>query len=273
MAAYETAIEQGADFIEPDVVITKDGVLVCRHENQISGTTDIATRPEFALRRATRTVEGASVTGWFAEDLTYAELKTLKARERIPSLRKASAAFDGRYEIPTLAEVVALAKMKGVGVYPEAKHPSYLAGLGLPIVKKIIDVIADAGMPRAKVFLQSFERDACAEWKTDGRYPVVFLLDANPGAARWTSTEGLKEMTSFADALGANKSLAMKTALIADAHAAGLKVHLWTFRPEPLFAAKGFAGKPVDEIRRAFALGADGVFCDRPSDGVAARTP
>ena len=136
LAAYELAIDQGADVIEPDLVPTRDGVLVARHENEIGGTTDVADRPEFAARRTTRAIDGAQVSGWFTEDFTLAELKTLRARERIPALRPANAAHDRRYEVPTLAEVIALAKARGVAIYPETKHPTYFASVGRPTEAK-----------------------------------------------------------------------------------------------------------------------------------------
>ena len=146
LAAYQLAIEMGADFIEPDLVSTKDGVLVARHENQVSGTTDVADHPEFAARQTTKLIDGISVTGWFTEDFTLAELKTLRAKERLPDLRPANTAYDGLYEIPTLQEIIDLvkrmekghggqsARAKGrIGIYPETKHPSYFDSIGLSL--------------------------------------------------------------------------------------------------------------------------------------------
>ena len=136
LAAYELAIDQGADFIEPDLVPTKDDILVARHENEIGGTTDVAAHPEFADRRVTKSIDGQAVTGWFTEDFTLAELKTLRARERLPQLRPANTAYDGRFTIPTLTEIVALAQRRSaktgrtIGIYPETKHPTYFAAIG-----------------------------------------------------------------------------------------------------------------------------------------------
>ena len=147
LAAYQQAIDDGADIIEPDLVITRDGVLVARHENAIAilnadgtvkeATTDVADRPEFAGRKTTRTIDGQTITGWFTEDFTLAEIKTLRARERIPAVRPANLAFDGRFAIPTLQEVIDLAKAQSartgrtIGIYPETKHPTYFRTIGL----------------------------------------------------------------------------------------------------------------------------------------------
>jgi glycerophosphoryl diester phosphodiesterase len=127
LAAYDLAIDQGADFIEPDLVPTRDDVLVARHENAIGGTTDVAAHPEFAGRRTTKTIDGQTLTDWFVEDFTLAELKTLRAKERLPQLRAGNTAFDGTFEVATLAEIIALAKRRHVGIYPETKHPTYFA--------------------------------------------------------------------------------------------------------------------------------------------------
>ena len=172
LEAYRLAIRQGADFIEPDLVATKDGVLVARHENEISGTTDVASHPEFASRRTTKTVDGHALTGWFTEDFTLAELKTLRAKERIPGVRPANARFDGMYQIPTFAEVVRLAKSESrdghvIGVYPETKHPTYFAHegrhldgslIGVSLGRKLVETLIAEGFtdPR-RVYIQSFE--------------------------------------------------------------------------------------------------------------------
>lgn len=172
LEAYRLAIRQGADFIEPDLVATKDGVLVARHENEISGTTDVASRPQFAARRATKTVDGVTLTGWFTEDFTLAELKTLRAKERIPAIRPANTRFDGMYAVPTLAEVIALVKRESrngrrIGIYPETKHPTYFAQEGrrldgtpinLSLGAKLIETLVAEGFtdPR-RVYIQSFE--------------------------------------------------------------------------------------------------------------------
>ncbi|HZN25274.1 MAG TPA: glycerophosphodiester phosphodiesterase family protein, partial [Burkholderiales bacterium] len=158
LAAYAMAILQGADYVEPDLVITKDGVLVARHENEIGGTTDIAARPEFASRKTTKMIDGVKIEGWFTEDFTLAELKTLRAKERIPQVRPANTRFDGMFEIPTLEEVLALVQsfneqrrslahgkemrnVKVIGVYPETKHPTYFQQIGLPLEEPLVKVL------------------------------------------------------------------------------------------------------------------------------------
>ena len=167
LAAYELAIEQGADFIEPDLVPTADGVLVARHENELSASTDVASRPEFAGRRATKRIDGVEVTGWFSEDFTLAELKTLRAREPLPELRPTSAAFDGRFAVPTFDEVIALAAAHGVGIYPETKHPTYFrhegrrldgTPIGIDTSRALVErLVANRFTDPERVFIQSFE--------------------------------------------------------------------------------------------------------------------
>jgi glycerophosphoryl diester phosphodiesterase len=267
LAAYELAIELGADFIEPDVVATRDGVLVARHENEISGTTDIAQRPELADRRTVKEVDGLRKEGWFTEDLTLEELRTLRARERLPGLR--DTAFDGRFAVPTLDEVIALAARAGVGVYPETKHPSYFAGLGLALEPPLLAALEGFGGP---VFIQSFEAGNLRALRGLTDHPLVRLT---AGAA-----PDVAEIAGYADAIGPHKDqliprtadgrLGQPTSLVADAHAAGLLVHPWTFRPEPEFLPGGLDGD--QELDRFLALGVDGVFADDPGAAVAARS-
>ncbi|MGB3723972.1 MAG: glycerophosphodiester phosphodiesterase family protein, partial [Pacificimonas sp.] len=178
LAAYRLAIDQGADFIEPDLVSTKDGVLVARHENEISGTTDVADRAEFADRKTQKTIDGQTVSGWFTEDFTLAELKTLRARERLPEFRTTE--YDGQFEIPTLAEIVALAKAGGVGIYPETKHPSYFQSIGLPLEEKLVAALDAAGWSdtSASVFIQSFETENLKQLKDMTGVRLVQLIGA-----------------------------------------------------------------------------------------------
>lgn len=169
LAAYRLAIRQGADFVEPDLVCTKDGVLICRHENELGGTTDVAGRTEFADRKTTKTVDGIAVTGWFSEDFTLAEIKTLRARERIPDVRPANAAYDGRFAVPTLREVIALVRRadRPVGIYPETKHPTYFARegrrldgtrIGVSLGGRLVETLVEEGFTDPeRVFIQSFE--------------------------------------------------------------------------------------------------------------------
>jgi glycerophosphoryl diester phosphodiesterase len=296
--AYELAIAQGADFIEPDLVPTKDGHLVARHENEIGGTTDVAKRPEFAGRKATKTIDGAPVTGWFTEDFTLAELKTLRARERLPQLRPGSAKFDGQDVIPTFEEVVRLAKAKGVGVYPEMKHPTYFAGIGRPLEARLADALKTAGLnsASAKVFVQCFE---VAPLKTFGRLSKarrVFLASADGGPADRPNTtyaslmtpQGLKEIAGFAEGLGPEWSWvipvvdgtpSINPGIVGPAHDAGLLVHAWTVRAENAFLPPALrsAGGPAAHgdydlvLNELFCRGVDGVFSDFPGLAVKAR--
>ena len=297
LAAYALALDQGADFVEPDVVPTKDGHLVARHENEISGTTDVADRPEFAVRRTTKTIEGQAVTGWFTEDFTLAELKTLRARERLPQLRPANTVY-AEEPVATLDEVIALAKARGRGVVAEIKHSSYFAGIGLPIEPGLVDSFARAGWTRADdpVWIESFEVANLKALRRRTRLKLVQLVDdkgapADRGAesyAAMLTDAGLSEIAGYADGIGAAKALVIPrdedgrslpaTDLVARAHAAGLKVIVWTLRSENLFLpaelrdgadprAKGLAG---EEVRLFAKAGVDGIFTDQPGDAVEA---
>ena len=292
LAAYELAIEQGADFIEPDLVPTKDDVLVARHENEIGGTTDVAAHPEFAGRRTTKTIDGTEVTGWFTEDFTLAELKTLRARERIPELRPGNAAHDGRYEVPTLAEVIALAKRRSaemgrtIGIYPETKHPTYFAAIGHPTDMLLVAQLRAAAWdsPDAPVFIQSFEVENLKRLHAVTGIRLIQLVaaagaPADGAAASYAAMRtpaGLAAIARYAWGYGPDKALVDGTTLVADAHAAGLRVHPWTYRAEnrfiaPRFAGPGGRGDLAGEITAALRLGIDGFFTDYPGMGVAAR--
>ena len=308
IAGYRLAIEMGADYIEPDLVSTKDGQLVARHENEIGGTTNVAAHPEFASRRTTKVIDGTPLTGWFTEDFTLAELKTLRAKERIPQLRPANTAFDGRYEIPTLQEVIDLAKAEGVGIYPETKHPTYFDSIGLSLEEPLVATLKANGLdkPSSKVFIQSFEVSNLQQLDTMIRVPLVQLTSASgrpydftaKGDPRTyadiTSASGLKDVARYADGLGPDKNqivprdaanrLKAPTTLVADAHRAGLRVHPYTFRPENNFLPEDFrAGDPASpeylrargdqpaELALFYRLGVDGVFADNADTAVAVR--
>lgn len=301
LASYRLAIELGADYIEPDLVLTKDGVLVARHENEISETTDVADHAEFAGRKTTKTIDGQAVTGWFTEDFTLAELKTLRARERLPKLR--STAYDGQYEIPTFQEILALlaevnkGRAKPVGVYPETKHPSYFASIGLPHETPLLALLDRYGYrgADAAVFIQSFEVANLKTLRAKSDLPLIQLMDGEGGPAddpkqtyaAMASPAGLKAVAAYADGIGPNKAMVIPrgalgtlsepTSLVRDAHAAGLKVHPWTFRRENYFlplADKGGInpaghGDLAGEIETYLATGIDGLFSDNPREAVA----
>jgi glycerophosphoryl diester phosphodiesterase len=302
LAAYERAIEQGADFIEPDLVPTKDHQLVARHENEISGTTDVAAHPEFAGRKTTKAIDGEAMTGWFTEDFTLAELKTLRAKERLPQLRPANAEFDGQFEIPTLAEIISLAKSasartgRTIGIYPETKHPSYFRGIGLPLEPVLLAELAKAGWTTrdAPVFIQSFEVDNLKALKGQTGVRLIQLMGSTGKSAdgydyaTLASAEGLKTVAAYAAGIGPERvmiiprgpdgRLAQPTSLVSDAHEVGLEVHPWTFRPENYFLPEGLKsgsdprapGDVDSEIRTYLATGIDGLFSDSTAAAVKA---
>jgi glycerophosphoryl diester phosphodiesterase len=268
LAAYALAVEMGADFIEPDLVSTKDGVLVARHENEIGGTTDVADK--FPARRTRKVIDGDTMTGWFTEDFTLAELRTLRAKERL-AIR--SHAYDGQFTIPTFDEVLALADSLGrargrvVGVYPETKHPTYHRAIGLPLEAALLASLRARGLDRrdAPVFLQSFEDANLRALRRETRVKLVYLTASPLSPAR------LRELATFVDGVGINQRLvvgadsaAVPTTVIRDAHAAGLLVHVWTMRSEPTFLARRYGGDPEAEVRELVRLGADGIFGDFP---------
>ena len=280
LESYTLAVEQGADFIEPDLVMTRDGVLVARHENEIGATTDVAQHPEFAARRRTQVIDGETMTGWFTEDFTLAEIKTLRARERLPALRPANCAFDGRFEVPTFDEIlqlvtnVNLARGGGprLGVYPETKHPAHFASIGLAQEPAVLQALqrVDYARQGSPVFIQSFDPDNLRELRDMTPLPLVQLLEERLG--------DFKRIGTYADAIGIAKSLATSAA-VAGAHASRLAVHVWTFRAENEFLPPDLQagvdpaahGDLAAEIARYLELGIDGFFTDFPAIGVRVR--
>ena len=309
LASYELAIRMGADYIEPDLVSTKDGVLVARHENEIGGTTDVADHPEFAGRRTTKTVDGRAVVGWFTEDFTLAELRTLRAKERLPAVRPANTRYDGRFQVPTLDEVLDLAaresRRRGVtiGVYPETKHPTYFSSIGLSLEPPLVAALRRHHLdrPNAPVFVQSFETSNLRALSRQVKVPLVQLVDASgapydlvakgdPRTYRDLVTPaGLRDIATYADGIGANKELVLPrdasgatgapSAVVRDAHRQRLVVHVWTLRRENQFMARNFRvgtdpNAPGDlgaETEAFLDAGVDGVFSDNSDLAVEAR--
>lgn len=300
LAAYERAIDQGADYIEPDLVATKDNVLVARHENELSDTTDVASREEFGDRRRSKTIDGQLINGWFAEDFTLAELRTLRAKERLPGLRPANARFDGLYSVPTLDEVIALVRAKEaetgrrIGIYPELKHPNFLLqDAGIDAVDLLVTALRKADLDDADdlVFVQCFEVGTLRRLDSMVDVPLVLLVKSGAGPADepalryddMVAPGGLAEIARYADAIGADLSMlfdagGQPTTLIGDAHAAGLKVHGWTLRKEnaflPPLLRRGPAESGTGDIAAlamiARSAGLDGVFTDDPGPVVRA---
>jgi glycerophosphoryl diester phosphodiesterase len=304
LASYELAARMGADYIEPDLVITKDGVLVARHEPEISTTTDVATHPEFADRKKTKMLDGVATTGWFTEDFTLAELKTLRAKERIPELRPQNTVYDGQFEIPTFQEVIDLARRLDVGIYPETKHPTYFRAQGLPLEERLVRALNRNGLndPRAKVFVQSFEVSNLRALDPVLRVPLVQLYGGKTGRpydfvvegdsrtyADLATPAGLNWVSRYADGAGPSKDYIVPrdaagrslppTTFVADAHRAHLQVHPYTFRAENAFLPLELRSSTVlsehgdiqAELRQFYGLGVDGVFADQPDEAVAAR--
>lgn len=312
-AAYRLAVAQGADYIEADLVMTRDGVLVSRHENEIGRTTDVAAHPEFADRRAARIIDGEPFDGWYVEDFTLAELKTLGARERNPQQRTRSAAHDGEQPVLTLAEIIAIAREEGerrgrpVGLYIELKNPGYHASIGLPMEQALVDALqaADLNTREAPVIIQSFWPQALVALRPLAPVRLMFLINsvAPPaeilranGIRSWSdvySAEGLKRIATFADIVGPETGLIFPrdaggrslpaTSFVADAHAAGLPVHVWSVNAEnphlPLELRRGdpsesgYEGRLGDAatlVRALAAAGVDGLFTDQPDIAVTA---
>lgn len=309
--AYELAARMGADYLEPDIVPTRDGVLVCRHEPNLGATTDVTQRPEFAHRQRTKCLDGHLVTGWFVEDFLLEELRTLRVRERMPRVRPRNASFDDQLTIPTFGEVLTLRRRlekdlgRTVGIYPEIKHPTYFSRGGLDPASALVQALDDSGLnaPAAPVFVQCFEPSTLIALRRDGLVSRVTQLLAADGAPYDLRTYGdprtyqdlvtpaaLDRIATYAEVIGPHKThvlprtaagtLAGATELVEHAHAAGLLVHAYTFRAEVEFLPAGTAHEPgtsvsvsgaMEEMAAHLRAGIDGLFCDQPDIAVAAR--
>ncbi|CAN5329106.1 glycerophosphodiester phosphodiesterase [soil metagenome] len=302
LESYQLAIRLGADYIEPDLVSTKNGVLVARHENEISTTTDVADHPEFADRHTTKTIDGVSVTGWFTEDFTLRELKTLRAVERLPGVRPGNTRYDGRFQVPTFRQVLKLAVSasertgRTIGVVPETKHPTYFDSIGLSLEEPLLRALRRAGLNRrrSEVLVQSFEVSNIRQFARRSRVGILQLIGSSgapydfveSGKQRtyedMVTPRGLRRIARYADVLGpdknvliprdANSYLLEPTDVVDDAHAAGLEVMPYTFRDENQFLPADFRvggdpnakGDAFGEYKVFFGIGIDGVFADMP---------
>ncbi|MFI9354116.1 glycerophosphodiester phosphodiesterase [Streptomyces lydicus] len=299
--SYQLALDMGADVIEQDLVPTKDGHLVCRHENDITATTDVSAHPEFAARKTTKTVDGVQLTGWFTEDFTLAELKTLRAKERIPGTRQHNTLYDGRWQVPTFEEVLQWAEREGrkrgrrVWLHIETKHPTYFRTLGLGLEERVAEALRAHGRHRRNSpnFLQSFEPSSlqrlgklvdCPKVVLLGTLkdrPWDFVASGDPRTvADLVKPEGLRWIAGFAEGIGPDltviiprdkdNKLGTPTSVVEDAHAAGLVLHPYTVRNENTFLPADFRkgtdptayGDSLGVFKAYLATGIDGLFSD-----------
>ncbi|KFF60017.1 glycerophosphodiester phosphodiesterase [Cryobacterium sp. MLB-32] len=309
-SAFDLAFALGADAVEPDVVATRDGVLVVRHENEISGTTDVASRPDFVGRRTRKLIDGVVLTGWFTEDFTWAELATLRAKERMPKTRQPNASFDGEHPILRLRDLLDLVddaaetSSRALGLVAEIKHATYFASIGLPLDELFAAEVAAAGWNTDRLTVESFELGVLGQLRERGiRGTRIFLLEDTgqphderarhgDGARHYSDylTEaGLAELADQVDGVSVHKSRILDparpagdtgfTSLVAEAHAAGLQAYCWTLRPENRFLAPSYQrgarksdwGNWQQEFSTIFASGIDGVFADHPDLAVHVR--
>jgi glycerophosphoryl diester phosphodiesterase len=290
-SAYELALAQGVDLVEPDVVATKDGVLVVRHENEISGTTDVADRAEFAHLQTTKSFAGHEVTGWFTEDFSWGELQSLRCTERIPKIRPANAAYDGVDRILSLPEVLEIARAGGVGVVVEVKHAPYFGSIGLdlsPLVARDLRAGGWQDADRGRLIVESFEESALHEVRAEGidaefvdlledEGTALDLLIAH-GADAPSYRDQLTDLAALAqrvDGISVDKSLLLDPAVPAfavEARERGLELFTWTARPENAFLSNRFRGSGTRaehgewraEWRAIREAGVTGVFADHP---------
>lgn len=311
LEGYALAIELGADFIEPDLVATRDGHLIASHEPNLIATTDVASRPEYASRRRTVVIDGAAETGFFASDFSLVEIKRLR---RVQDFADRPQQFNGKFEIPTLEEIIALVKRKSgesgrtIGIYPETKHPSYFQSIGLPLEDELLKHLAEYGFKgrNDKVFIQSFETANLRALRKKTSIRLIQLIDASGAPYDFVANhdprtygdlvkpDGLKWISQYADGIGpaltriipvdANNHAQPPTTLVKDAHHAGLAVHPWTVRPENSFlpveyrqgnpSSPNYLNAEGDAARllaEFYKLGVDGIFSDDSALAVASR--
>lgn len=295
LEAYQLAIALGTDYIEPDLVSTSDGVLLARHENalaildpitdqMIEATTNITDLPQFSERLTTKMIDGKLIKGWFTEDFTAFEIRTyIRARERIPQIRPQNNQYNDRFLIPTLQEIIDLAQQKNIGIYPETKHPSYFASLGLSLEEPLVKILSENGYTQKNdpVFIQSFEVGNLQKLKTLTSLPLVQLI-SDQGCpfdrlglsySEMLTHSGLDYIASYANAIGPNKNLVrVRSNLIENAHQVGLQVHPYTFRNEDIFLENDFKDDPKAEYRFFYQMGVDGVFSDYPDTALSVRS-
>jgi glycerophosphoryl diester phosphodiesterase len=304
IASYTLAIEFGADYVEPDLVATRDGYLIARHEPLLDDTTDVKSRPEFATRRSTKTLDGKAVTGFYASDFTLAEIRQLRALQ--PNAAR-SKEHDGKLAVPTFEEILDLVQQesarrgRSIGIYPETKHPAFHLALGLPLEERLLEALNRRGLNKvgAPIFIQSFESANLQYLRPKTPLPLVQLMDEgslvyDPSGARVVSVNipdhgdrrggesprSLADVAKYANAIGpwkrqilrdVGQATLLTTTVIEQAHAAGLSVHTYTFRNEPATLAPEYSGDPVREYQHFFELGIDGVFSDFADTALRAR--
>lgn len=304
LASYQLAIEFGADYVEPDLVATRDGYLIARHEPLLDDTTDVKSRPEFASRRGTKLLDGKEVTGFFASDFTLAEIRQLRAVQPNPARSKE---YDGKFSVPTFEEILDLVERESarrgrrIGIYPETKHPAFHRALHLPLEDRLLDALNRRGLNRAGVpiFIQSFESANLQYLRLETELPLVQLMDEGSLIYDDSGTKvmsvnipdhgdgrggvrphSLADVAKYANAIGpwkrqilrdVGKPTLLTTTVIEQAHQAGLHVHTYTFRNEPATLAPEYHGDPLNEYQRFYELGIDGVFSDFSDTALKAR--
>jgi glycerophosphoryl diester phosphodiesterase len=297
-ASFDLAIDLGAELIEPDVVVSRDGALVVRHENELSISTDVASRAEFAARRTTRDGDTGPTTGWFTEDFTLAELRTLRAVERMPEVRPLNTAYDGHFGILTLAEVIEIARRRStadrqIRVLAELKHTESADEQGLPMAELVAEELRRLGATDAggSVVLQSFDADLLrslrARLGAHGPQMVQLVGDAADGD-RLVTRAGLRAVSTYAQAIGPSRERVLRSAsgqdlpgdapLVHEAHRAELAVFCWTLRAENTFLPehlrRGMSpsalGDATADALTLLNLGVDGLITDSPDHAVRA---